>query len=150
VCLCDLCRLRLPARCLSKDPSARPKLPALGAELRALLDKHGGAAARENAPVMDDPYGSLPIYSGFVTPRLAAVDPGEPQVPTGMVVDTARVSGTMQSLGIEEPLCDAVAGVVMDKHANCVDVALLPAVMRAVGVPAMGILLTVCGMMKVG
>ncbi len=67
-----------------------------------------------------------------------------------MTVDTARVYEVMQSLGIDEHLCDAVADVVMDEHAECIDTSLLPAAMRTAGVPAVHILRTVCGLMQVG
>ena len=77
-------------------------------------------------------------------------DADEPPALTGVAVDAVRLCVVMQALGIEEHLCDAAAGVLMDEHSDKVDVALLPRVMRAAGVPTVPILHTVCGVMQVG
>ena len=144
----------LAARCLSREPSTRPKLPALGDELRALLARYGGAAAQAVAPPAEEPFlppSPGPRHSGgAATPSVPVPDADEPPALTGVTVDAVRLCVVMQALGIEEHLCDAAAGVLMDEHSDKVDVALLPRVMRAAGVPAVHILHTVCGMMQVG
>ncbi len=139
----------LAARCLSREPSTRPKLPALGDELRALLARYGGAAALAVAPVMEDAHvvSPAPLNRPGDVPTAVA---GEPPAPTGVTVDAARVFDVMQSHGIDDDLCDAAAGVLMDEYSDRVDVALLPRVMRAAGVPAVHILHTVCDVMQVG
>ncbi len=157
------------AQCLAADPGARPKLPALGQRLAALLAAETAEAARDATVTpaagasagdaqdgegsRDDPYpggGSGAAWATGLPAPVPAADADEPLVLTGVTVDAVRVCETMQSLGIDEPLCDAVTGVVMEEHSDCVDVALLPRVMRAAGVSAVHTLHTLCGVMQVG
>ncbi len=163
------------AECLAADPGARPKLPALVQRLAALLatetaetaqaqDAIATAASASGASlpaVRDEVAAPDDRYSGggvgaTGSPSLSApapapvADDGEPPPPTGVTVDAARVCDVMQALGIHEDLCDAVAGVVMVEFSDCVDVALLPKVMRTAGVPAVHVLHAVCGVMQVG
>ncbi len=162
------------AVCLAAAPGARPNLPALGQRLADLLAAEASetaqaAQAREAtvaaaaAAAMGTARGSVGAHdahyvgggsagSGVLTPStpVPAVDAGESPVATGVTVDATLVCEAMQSLGIEEHLCDAVVGVVMDEHLDSVDAALLPRVMRAAGVPALPTLHTVCGVLQVG
>ncbi len=160
------------AQCLTADPGARPKLPALGLRLadllalettetaRATLARDAAVtatagtavgAAQDDVGAPDDHYvGGAATGAPSLSAPAPAADADEPPAPTGVTVDAARVCDAMQALGIDEHLCDAVAGVVMDEYSDCVDVALLPGVMRKAGVPAVAILHTVCGVTQVG
>jgi hypothetical protein len=156
------------AQCLAADPGARPKLPVMGQRLAALLAAETAEAARnaamtgaagasagdaqDSVSAYVDPYPGGGIgAAGMAGPPapVPVADTDEPSALTGVTVDAAQVCDVMQALGIDERLCDAAAGVVMDEHSDCVDVALLPRVMRAAGVSAVHTLHTVCGVMQV-
>ncbi len=102
------------AQCLSADPGARPKFPALGRRLAVLM-------AAETAE----------------TQSVQRAPPLLPKVHLcGVLVNSLEVEDALVAMGVADATVTAVCSIIMSTYYDRLDAAQLPGVLVATGVPA--------------